>query len=397
MFDNLNQSIIDGMERGVLATIVFDNEIIKIIKENVFKNSLYRNIFDVMKELYKNGYPLSEQTLMAKLDSSYENVILDILSTNPIIQIKPIYETLLENYYKNYIEYQLKKVISSEGSSFEKIRELENLVQKSKEFKTENVFDFVDFLSVKGKNPMFFLENVLPIQEHEINIISAPGGSGKSYVSLYLALQFIQLYRDKRCFLWLSEDEIGVSKKRANSLCKIHNFKLNNNITVAGKETRVFHFLNKNLIIHDKFELMKNQLKNYDLIILDPLIAFYGADENSNAEARYFMSILNKWCVDDNKTIILIHHHNKASMGNKSNARGASAFIDACRMHYIIERIDGDNSSRKLVIDKTNHFESGKKEYIIKLFDNMKNIEIVYSKLDMPFLGDELETEIDEL
>ena len=46
--------------------------------------------------------------------------------------------------------------------------------------------------------------------------------------------------------------------------------------------------------------------------------------------------------VDENKTIILIHHHSKASGTNKSSARGASAFIDACRMHYIIEKVEND-------------------------------------------------------
>ena len=81
------------------------------------------------------------------------------------------------------------------------------------------------------------------------------------------------------------------------------------------------------------------------------------------------MSLLNKWCVDENKTIILIHHHSKASGTNKTSARGASAFIDACRMHYIIEKVENDSRSRRVIIDKTNHFSNDKKDYIVKLFD----------------------------
>ena len=81
------------------------------------------------------------------------------------------------------------------------------------------------------------------------------------------------------------------------------------------------------------------------------------------------MSLLNKWCVDENKTIILIHHHSKSNGTSKSSARGASAFIDACRMHYIIEKVENDSRSRKVIIDKTNHFSNDKKDYIIKLFD----------------------------
>jgi len=174
-------------------------------------------------------------------------------------------------------------------------------------------------------------------------------------------------------------------------------------ITVIGKETQVFHFVDKNLNINAKFELMKQQLKDFSLIVLDPLIAFYGADENSNADARYFMSLLNKWCVDENKTIILIHHHSKASGTNKSSARGASAFIDACRMHYVIEKFENDTRSRKVVIDKTNHFSNEKHDYIIKLFDTKVEVKTfepqkeIPKKYSMPTLGNLDDTEVEEL
>ena len=144
------------------------------------------------------------------------------------------------------------------------------------------------------------------------------------------------------------------------------------------------------------------------LIVIDPLIAFFGADENSNADARFFMSLLNKWCVDENKTIILIHHHSKSNGTSKSSARGASAFIDACRMHYIIEKVENDSRSRKVIIDKTNHFSNDKKDYIIKLFD--VKVEVVTyrekkqenkaeenKKYTMPLLGNFDESEVDEL
>ena len=38
MFDKLDTNIIDGMERGLLSTVFFDNETIKEIKENIFSN-----------------------------------------------------------------------------------------------------------------------------------------------------------------------------------------------------------------------------------------------------------------------------------------------------------------------------------------------------------------------
>ena len=304
MFDKLDTNIIDGMERGLLSTVFFDNETIKEIKENVFSNPQYKKIYEVMNELYLNKFPVNEETVLAKLDSTFEQPLLNIIGANPISHIDSIYNSLLENNYKIFLQTQLKKIAADETSSIDKVNELEALIQRSRDFKRQEIFNFIDFSKAEEKNPNFFLEDILPIQEHEINIISAPGGSGKSYVSLYIALQFIHKYTLKKCFLWLSEDEIGVSKKRASSLCKIHNdLNINNRITVIGKETQVFHFVDKNLNINAKFELMKQQLKDFSLIVLDPLIAFYGADENSNADARYFMSLLNKWCVDETKLL----------------------------------------------------------------------------------------------
>ena len=406
MFEKLDPNIIDSMERGILATILFDNNTIKQIKENIFTNHQYKEIFEIMVELYKNNFPISEDTVMAKLDSSYESALLNIMITNPISHIESIYASLLENNYNTFLQNQLRKIAFDENSSIEKIKELEALIQRSKNFKRQEIFDIIDFETIEAKTPSFLLEDFIPLQENEINIISAPGGSGKSYITLLIALMFVHKYTLKKCFLWLSEDEIGVSKKRALSLCKIYKeLKINKNITVIGKETQVFHFVDKNLKVNDKFELMKKQLKDYSLIVLDPLIAYFGADENSNADARYFMSLLNKWCVDDNKTIILIHHHTKATGTNKSNARGASAFIDACRMHYIVEKIENDSRCRKLVIDKTNHFSSEKKDYTVRLFDTKVDITTFKQKEErkntqkysIPILGNLDETEVDEL
>ena len=258
MFDKMDLSLIDSMERAILSTILFDNNSIVEVKENIFSNHKYKNIFSVMQELHKNSFPLNEETILAKLDNSYEQTLINILTTNPLTNIESIYNNLVENNYKIFLQNQLKKIASSESNSVEKINELEALIQRSKDFKRQEIFNFVDFSSIQEKTPKFLLEDILPIQENEINIISAAGGSGKSYLSLFIALQYISNYKENRAFLWLSEDEIGVSKKRASSLCKVHhNLTINSRIIVIGKETQVFHFVDKKLNVNSKFELMK--------------------------------------------------------------------------------------------------------------------------------------------
>jgi len=72
-------------------------------------------------------------------------------------------------------------------------------------------------------------------------------------------------------------------------------------------------------------------LKDFDFIILDPLIAFFGGDENNNSQAREFMNLLTEWADKEDKAILLVHHNNKSTTGG---IRGASAFVDAVRLQY---------------------------------------------------------------
>ena len=82
MFDKMDLNLIDSMERAILSTIFFDNTSIEEVKDNIFSNQKYKNIFTVMQELYKNKFPLNEETILAKLDNSYEQTIINILTTS---------------------------------------------------------------------------------------------------------------------------------------------------------------------------------------------------------------------------------------------------------------------------------------------------------------------------
>ena len=93
----------------------------------------------------------------------------------------------------------------------------------------------------------------------------------------------------------------------------------------------------------------------FECVILG--IAFFGADENNNAHAKLFMQLYTKWASDEDKTIIFIHHSTK----NTSQSRGASAFVDAARAVYEVERIkdkdgkDIDSPKRKVTLTKDNY------------------------------------------
>ena len=72
-------------------------------------------------------------------------------------------------------------------------------------------------------------------------------------------------------------------------------------------------------------------------------------------------------------------------------------------MHYVIEKFENDTRSRKVVIDKTNHFSNEKHDYIIKLFDTKVEVKTfepqkeIPKKYSMPTLGNLDDTEVEEL
>ncbi len=379
-------NLIKNMEFSVLSSIIFDYTLMEdtILKPNDFSNPNLGKIFYIMQKLYKEGDPIDEDLILNKVPKKefemFKDLLLDIMILTPITNIKAHEKEIKENAKKRALQTLLNnsKKLLEEKTSKDILKTISKEIEALEDdYKTNSILNIKDLKDIEIENPKFLLETILPIQEGEINIFSANGGSGKSYLIAYLLLELAKI--GKKSFAWFSEDSLGVSKNRLVKLVNLHPQLEINNITIVGKDNQPLQFVertNKKLEVNDKFEKLKKELKEYDIIVLDPLIAFYGGDENNNSEARYFMALLNKWCEDDKKTIILIHHNNKVDKEGNSSSRGASAFIDACRMQYSIHSNKDDDRYRIAKIEKTNHF-SGNKEFKIKLFDT----KIVFENL----------------
>lgn len=372
------KNIDKSLEFSVISAMFFDPALIEesILKPVDFEMPILAKIYQLMQKFSKDGLPIDEDFILKKVPNDkleeYQNALIEILATTPISNIRAYEIEIKENAKKRALQTLLNnsKKLLEEKTSKDILKTISKEIEALEDdYKTNSILNIKDLKDIEIENPKFLLETILPIQEGEINIFSANGGSGKSYLIAYLLLELARI--GKKSFAWFSEDSLGVSKNRLTKLVNLHtDFKINN-ITIVGKENQPLQFVertNKKLDVNDKFEKLKKELKEYDIIVLDPLIAFYGGDENNNSEARYFMALLNKWCEDDKKTIILVHHNNKVDKEGNSSSRGASAFIDACRMQYSIHSNKDDDRYRIAKIEKTNHF-SGNKEYKIKLFD----------------------------
>lgn len=217
-----------------------------------------------------------------------------------------------------------------------------NLIKEQK--KEYNYFNIINSNNIQAQEAEFFIKNILPIQKNEINIISSNGGIGKSSLSCYLLLK-IKKYHKVSVFAYLSEDSLGLIKSRIDKISQLHN--LSTSINILGRESRPKPFLQynedkSNFIPSDFFNMFKEAMEPYSVIVLDPLIAFLLTNENSNIEARALMNLFNEWAEKEKKTFIFLHHNNK-----ENNIRGASDFVNAARIHYVLAK-EGNNIICKL-------------------------------------------------
>jgi len=236
------------------------------------------------------------------------------------------------------------------------------------------LFELEPISEIKEEQTEYICEDWLPFPKKTVSMIVASGGIGKSWITIQLALRYLIKNPNEKVFAWLSEDTKGLSKFRANLISsEILNKDINefSNFMVTGSEWPTFYIIEENGSLSSKFELMKAKLKDYSVILLDPLIGFYGGNENSNSQARKFIQQFTRWAARENKTIIFIHHADKLGKGS----RGASSIVDAVRLVYKIDAIDNDDAKRKFTIEKDNYGVSellGTKEFERVVFPDAK-------------------------
>lgn len=226
--------------------------------------------------------------------------------------------------------------------------------------------------AIESKETEYYLKDFLPIPKNVVTILTSAGGVGKTMLAIQLAIRLVAEAKNRKVLLWLTEDGIGQTKKRIDEiLAKILttvDVKVLENIDVIGAEG------GSKLVTEEDKDDLQEAFIGYDLVVIDPLIAFYGYEsENNNKEARQFMQMFNQIAIENNQSILFLHHNNK---GENATARGASDFINACRLLYKIEYIENSNK-RKITVEKENgtakmHLGSTAVERVVMPFEFIK-------------------------
>ncbi len=210
-----------------------------------------------------------------------------------------------------------------------------------------------------------------------VGVLSATGGTGKSFFLLSLAMvaasgkNFGPIHAPKplNTLVVCAEDSQDELVRRTWDICggvfpeKFHALsiygemgpllKLEGGAPVLGE---AYHWLDATIAKHHGLELL----------VLDPMSRLFGLDENNNAHATAFIQALESLVKKHgDMTIIFSNHTSKDRSGQISQnmSRGASALVDGCRWQAGLVRMD-KKTADYYEIDKP-------RQYVI--FDTPKN------------------------
>lgn len=193
---------------------------------------------------------------------------------------------------------------------------------------------FEKLIKIQPEKANFLLENFLPIPQNAVTLLSASGGTGKTRLSLIMADRYIKAH-NKNVALWLTEDYKGQVRHIFDDMVKA---KL---VSFESMEKMLIILdAPPQLAIRDKGVFKANYkeinaigetfiLNDVGFAVFDPLLAFYGGNENDNSEARVFIQSFAEWARTAQITTLIIHHANKDGA-----SRGATAFHDGVRARY---------------------------------------------------------------
>ena len=358
-----------NIEATVLSSIIYDPALLEKytskINEKLFFLPFHKSIIGIILTLFNSDKIIDEEIIKNKLGPQFENDLIYILTKNPVSGLDDYLEILQDYAIKRDMQtlaYDITKSLQSNISGLELQAKITNLTEKINSSNQLEILEINNIGTIEDKEVDFICKGWLPIPVRTVSLVTAPGGTGKSWFVLQLAIRAIQEQKIKKAFLWLSEDPKEISKNRFNKIydkvLKLTDESIKNKIDISDSPTIQFLYDDQRKVeVSPLFSHFKAKLQEYDLIILDPLIAFYGTDENNNSSARRFMQLFTDWANKENKTIIFIHHSTK----NTTQSRGASAFVDAVRTVYEIDKIKDkegnvkESNKRTIKLTKDNY------------------------------------------
>ena len=225
---------------------------------------------------------------------------------------------------------------------------------------------------------------VLPgLPAGKLAVMSAPGGTGKSFLLLELALSVASgepvvagiapSAAGPTRYISFEEDEIDI---RNRLVALFQTFPISPPVetffcsALEGENLPLIKGGEKN---EEAVEYLENICEGMRLVILDPLSRLHESDENSNSEMKKLMQVLISTAKKTRCAIIVAHHTSKnavlSGQGNlQQSARGASCLTDDPRLVLTL-------SKKSTPLDKKSQYEDENE-------DDDKRLVLTWAKMN---------------
>lgn len=200
----------------------------------------------------------------------------------------------------------------------------------------------------------------------KVILLAGAGGSSKSYLALTLSMQlaieqafgtFVPSKGGKALLMVAEEDKQDVHRRlrailNARKYTKAQQGLITDRVGIVstrGMDWRlVFHDDAGDLHETERVDYLIDELcglGDVRLLVLDPLVAFNGANENDNMEMARLMFTLDRIAARTGAAVLVLHHVSKGgqitSLNDATQAvvRGASALVDNARATILLTRM----------------------------------------------------------
>ena len=280
------------------------------LKIDDFESRAYQHILQVLQTLDNNNYSLESILIENKIDEKAQASYIEIIATNPVVNIEPYVKMLKENKARRDLRLLATKLINQDDEKDldKTVAKIEQL-QQIKSATTTQKFDIsflkdkkLTALDIKKTEFDYLYQNF--IVKGELTMIAAKPASGKSLTTVALANHALNYKKVETVIYFDMDNSITTLKQRAiNQLLDNHQ---NNFIYLhSSKNTKqeIFRYIKK----------FQNMDLTNRLIIFDSAKNFMmGGDRDKNKDVSKLTDIF-KSLRDKGATVVFLHHTNKPS------------------------------------------------------------------------------------
>lgn len=337
-----------AFEKSILGAMIFDPMLFERYGMQIKETDLYlhfhQNLLAAMKQLAANDKPIDEEFIahiMRGNGTFNEQLMIDVLVANPLSDPSSYIEEIKALAQRRRLMTLALKI---QQSSELPVADALNMVESELSNIVDNhlgsdKLDIVPMWKLQELETEFILKRWMPMPKGTLTMLFSKGGVGKSWTAIQMGIQLCNENPNARVALWLSEDPENETKSRGEKIVDaVFNKSLKDYPNIHIVRSRPPKVIKNKKFDHNAFYRITNGLKDYDLVVLDPIRSFYGGEENDNTQANLFIDPFQDWAAVSGNNVVFIHHATE-DMNGRAKHRGASAFHDGCRTMYSIDYV----------------------------------------------------------